>query len=196
LIVVAIIGILAAIAIPNFLMAQMRAKVARAQADMQASGTAIESYLVDNNVYPLDSPAPGPHTYVDDTRLPNSLTTPIAYLKNVTQMQDPFRTEDPMPAGADENYYRRYEYWDFKSTYLDYSDAFWNTRGNIYINGNGSFVGYGRWTVSSYGPDKTYGPYELGTFGIRVLYDPSNGTVSPGEIIRCQKFAQMKNNHR
>ena len=53
LIVVAIIAILAAIAVPNFLEAQVRAKVARVHADMRAQATAIESYLVDNNYYPL-----------------------------------------------------------------------------------------------------------------------------------------------
>jgi prepilin-type N-terminal cleavage/methylation domain-containing protein len=47
LIVVAIIGILAAIAIPNFLQAQTRAKVAKAQADMRTIGLALEQYHVD-----------------------------------------------------------------------------------------------------------------------------------------------------
>ncbi|PKQ18823.1 MAG: hypothetical protein CVT66_11890, partial [Actinobacteria bacterium HGW-Actinobacteria-6] len=52
LIVVAIIAILAAIAVPNFLEAQTRSKVSRAKADMRSLTTAIESYAVDNNVYP------------------------------------------------------------------------------------------------------------------------------------------------
>jgi prepilin-type N-terminal cleavage/methylation domain-containing protein len=52
LIVVAIIAILAAIAVPNFLEAQTRSKVSRAQADMRSLATAIESYRVDNNSYP------------------------------------------------------------------------------------------------------------------------------------------------
>ena len=52
LIVVAIIGILAAIAVPNFLNAQVRAKVANTQADQRSLATAIESYRLDNNMYP------------------------------------------------------------------------------------------------------------------------------------------------
>lgn len=52
LIVVAIIAILAAIAVPNFLEAQTRAKVSRALADMRTMATGIESYFVDNNKYP------------------------------------------------------------------------------------------------------------------------------------------------
>ena len=51
LIVVAIIAILAAIAVPNFLEAQTRAKVARVKADMRTLATALESYYVDHNNY-------------------------------------------------------------------------------------------------------------------------------------------------
>ena len=53
LIVVAIIGIIAAIAIPNLLNAIDRGKQKRTMADMRSIGTAIESYAVDNNVYPV-----------------------------------------------------------------------------------------------------------------------------------------------
>ncbi|HNT35083.1 MAG TPA: prepilin-type N-terminal cleavage/methylation domain-containing protein, partial [bacterium] len=48
LIVVAIIGILAAIAIPNFLAAQIRAKVAKSKAEMQSLSLGLESYCVDH----------------------------------------------------------------------------------------------------------------------------------------------------
>ena len=51
LIVVAIIAILAAIAVPNFLEAQTRAKVARVKNDHRTIATALESYFVDNNQY-------------------------------------------------------------------------------------------------------------------------------------------------
>src|SRR3712207_5517880 len=51
LIVVAIIAILAAIAVPNFLEAQTRAKVSRAKADMKSLVTAMEAYGVDHNRY-------------------------------------------------------------------------------------------------------------------------------------------------
>ena len=53
LIVVAIIAILAAIAVPNFLEAQVRAKVSRAHSDMRSLATAIEAFRVDVNEYPL-----------------------------------------------------------------------------------------------------------------------------------------------
>ncbi|MEK7282892.1 MAG: prepilin-type N-terminal cleavage/methylation domain-containing protein, partial [Acidobacteriota bacterium] len=52
LIVVAIIGIIAAIAIPNLLNAIDRGKQKRTMADMRSLGTSVESYAVDNNFYP------------------------------------------------------------------------------------------------------------------------------------------------
>ena len=52
LIVVAIIGIIVAIAIPNLLNAIQRAKQKRSMADMRSAGTAAEAYAVDFNHYP------------------------------------------------------------------------------------------------------------------------------------------------
>jgi len=52
LIVIAIIGILAAIAIPNLLNAVQRGKQKRSMSDMRALATAVEAYAVDNNNYP------------------------------------------------------------------------------------------------------------------------------------------------
>jgi general secretion pathway protein G len=52
LIVIAIIGILAAIAIPNLLNAVQRGKQKRTMSDMRALATAVEAYAVDNNNYP------------------------------------------------------------------------------------------------------------------------------------------------
>jgi general secretion pathway protein G len=53
LIVVAIIGIIAAIAIPNLLNAIDRGKQKRTMADMRSIGTAVESYSIDFNFYPV-----------------------------------------------------------------------------------------------------------------------------------------------
>ena len=52
LIVVAIIGILAAIAVPNFLNAQIRAKISRTYADENALSTALGMYHMDIGAYP------------------------------------------------------------------------------------------------------------------------------------------------
>ena len=55
LIVVAIIAILAAIAVPNFIEAQTRSKVTRVKADMRALVTALEAYRVDYNSYTFEN---------------------------------------------------------------------------------------------------------------------------------------------
>ena len=51
LIVVSIISILASIAVPNFLEAQVRSKVARVRAEHYTIAVALEAYHVDNNSY-------------------------------------------------------------------------------------------------------------------------------------------------
>src|SRR5438105_1583283 len=66
LIVVAIIGIIAAIAIPNLLNAIQRGKQKRSMADIRAIGTAVEAYAVDTNLYPSGASAvSGIETYVE-----------------------------------------------------------------------------------------------------------------------------------
>jgi general secretion pathway protein G len=59
LIVIAIIGILAAIAIPNLLSAVQRGKQKRSMADMRTLATAIEFYAVDHNNYVAGTCAAG-----------------------------------------------------------------------------------------------------------------------------------------
>lgn len=54
LIVVAIIGILAAIAVPNFLNAQTRAKVSRCLSDEKALQTAVQSFTTDRGLMLVD----------------------------------------------------------------------------------------------------------------------------------------------
>ena len=81
LIVVAIIGILAAIAVPNFLNAQTRSKLARAYGDIDAIELALHAYRVDHNKFP---PSHNGSSYIDPHFLRFVyLTTPIAYLPSV-----------------------------------------------------------------------------------------------------------------
>lgn len=96
LIVVAIIAILAAIAVPNFLEAQTRAKIARVRADIRTIATGLESYFVDHNKYP---PTPftvntavtaGATSGAGVLRVtPSRITTPISYL-STADFLDPF----------------------------------------------------------------------------------------------------------
>ncbi|MDX2176202.1 MAG: type II secretion system protein GspG [Candidatus Sumerlaeia bacterium] len=114
LIVVAIIAILAAIAVPNFLEAQVRAKVSRVQSDLRSLATALEAYRVDFNRYPegTDTLAKMPEQavaffgplaggyYTWATRNPSgavagrdfaTLTTPVAFITSLPL--DPFAAQ-------------------------------------------------------------------------------------------------------
>jgi len=55
LIVVAIIGIIAAIAIPNLLSAIQRGRQKRAMGEVRSIATAAQSYATDTNIYPLQA---------------------------------------------------------------------------------------------------------------------------------------------
>ena len=85
LIVIAIIGILAAIAIPNLLNAVQRGKQKRSMSDMRTMATAIESYAVDNNFYPASATCPAQAittgTVMNDTSLsvlsPTYIANPV-----------------------------------------------------------------------------------------------------------------------
>ncbi len=172
LIVVAIIGILAAVAVPNFLNAQIRAKVARARADLRAVSSAVEMYSLDHNT-------PPPHThqaYGDDTigYIRFNLTTPVAYL-STGLLPDPFVNQQD-------------------STRIDQSELYYSYHNNIFFVEDGVFPKtffsfYGDWRACSYGPDQTY--YQDDTsFGMQI-YDSSNGLVSVGNIWVCQKSQEV-----
>ncbi|HBZ72713.1 MAG TPA: pilin, partial [Deltaproteobacteria bacterium] len=59
MIVVAIIGILAAIAIPNFLKFQLRSKTGEAKANLAAIRTAEEGYFSEYSTYVVAAQNPG-----------------------------------------------------------------------------------------------------------------------------------------
>ncbi|MFB3785116.1 MAG: type II secretion system protein [bacterium] len=101
LIVVAIIGILAAIAVPNFLNAQTRAKISRVHSDLKALGTAIEMYGLDHNTYPGGEKlwASGTKWWQKHTYRYHVLTTPVAYMTSIPI--DPFQTHEPQRIRAD-----------------------------------------------------------------------------------------------
>ena len=108
LIVIAIIGILAAIAIPNLLNAVQRGKQKRTMSDMRALSTAIEAYAVDNSTYPAAACATGVYTTVSVTLATNSFTnlspTYIANVPKIDGWGEFYREVHPslyIPAGYD-----------------------------------------------------------------------------------------------
>ena len=78
IIVTSIIGILAAIAIPNFLAARTRAKVSRVKAEQEMLMIALQSYFADKTTYPPNHKSGLP----SDIDL-IALTTPIAYMTSL-----------------------------------------------------------------------------------------------------------------
>jgi type II secretion system protein G len=146
LIVVAIIAILAAIAVPNFLEAQTRAKVSRVKSDMRSLATAIESYRVDHNIYPRQGPA---NTCVISADGLPEITTPVAHI-----------TAFPV-------------------------DVFHQDLGQIQPLGYGICTsGWTYFYLWSWGPDRE-------DQNATLLYDPTNGTISTGDIKRTTAASEL-----
>ncbi|MEQ8820646.1 MAG: prepilin-type N-terminal cleavage/methylation domain-containing protein [Sumerlaeia bacterium] len=202
LIVVAIIAILAAIAVPNFLEAQTRSKVSRVKADMRSVATALESYRVDNNKYP---PVPLHSGTAGILRVvPSRLSTPIAYITNANIL-DPFVSElgdfqsysaggtvfnyNSPPSGAADPVYDNEWNDPIAGQRFYYNDNQYQRRTTSFEDVVVPLEGY--WTMASLGPDKQRNlePYALssGTIDLLTPYDPTNGSVSGGDIIRTQK---------
>lgn len=102
LIVVAIIGILAAIAVPNFMSARIRATIARAKSEIRSLASASEMYRLDTNTYPNESE----HNIYQRSRSEAGLmwlTTPISYMQSIPR--DPFHPK----LEEQTNYFRSYE---------------------------------------------------------------------------------------
>jgi type II secretory pathway pseudopilin PulG len=180
--VVAIIAILAAIAVPNFLEAQARSKVARAKADIRTLLMGINTYVIDyNNIFPDNNdkvqtdPArknmyysmENPGAPADVIWMNNSshwmekfytkvvfvpLTTPVSYMTSIPL--DPFSKVVPM--GYDTREYP----------------------------GSGGPIAY--IALFSAGPDRTEGDWyrDINTPKQALPYDPTNGTASRGDLYR------------
>lgn len=180
LIVVAIIGILAAIAVPNFLNAQIRGKIARVQSDVRTLSIAVQSYAVDRNDVPPD---------FNTGRFPNymvnhlvMLTTPIAYLTSFPH--DPFN-----PAAETGNYgwvpgQGQFLYSEY-CTQAGTGDVFWSPFAVNELNGYTDHRNY-RAIIFSVGPSRDrYFPGEGVNRGAWHLdYHASNGLTSFGSIRR------------
>jgi prepilin-type N-terminal cleavage/methylation domain-containing protein len=183
LIVVLIIAILAAIAVPNFLEAQVRAKVSRAKADMRTLATALEAYAADNLAYPIDVDyTMNWYYYIGD-----SVTTPIKYISG-NRLNDPFRYGKTQMGWV----YERFRYINYKQREAEPPGL----AGTDFFPGGP--IRYGTWKLSSAGPDGgadlPLPDYLFARFGggqPPIIYDPTNGSASYGDIIRCQKVAEV-----
>jgi prepilin-type N-terminal cleavage/methylation domain-containing protein len=215
LIVVAIIAILAAIAVPNFLEAQVRSKVSRAKSDQRSLATAIEAYFVDNNLYPAAAregsgtcAAPNATVPVNpagsgnfnkyanpsnpNTQLRNVfsfavrgttaiglLTTPIGYITSYPA--DPFTDTK----GATFCYFANANGWILWSPGPDTDEA---QGTNLGTNANpGTNAVETLYDVSQSQPSVTLVAGIGGSQTKAFTYDPTNGTVSPGDVYRVKQ---------
>ena len=200
LIVIAIILILIAIALPNFLDAQIRAMVVRSQGDSRSLGIAIESFRIEHNEMLVDFWDEGyaagterlrrwnfcsPTNLADEVRnqkcILANLTSPVAYIKRIPD--DPFLgtvtdTSDRLVVALAGTYF----YGDNDPKIPGEDHNF----GALWIR-NAPFFGLkplqeGQWALLGMGPDTT--AEELGgRERLRGLpYSPTNGTRSTGDI--------------
>ncbi len=170
LIVVAIIGILAAIAVPNFINAQIRAKVAKVVSEENSIKNAYTQYYMDQNAWP-------PHMDGDDAQH-RYVTTPIAYL--TTSIFCPF---------LDTHTGRTLTQWQyFKGQYHTEPAYFWH---------DGQWPGLAAnephfWSqqkntaffIISIGPDYDYDQPDGCETCVAGLYNTSNGVSSSGDILK------------
>jgi prepilin-type N-terminal cleavage/methylation domain-containing protein len=174
LIVVAIIAILAAIAVPNFLEAQTRAKTSRVRSDMRTLATALEAYFVDWNHYPYYERPGFPPRYNEIIYHLIPLTTPVAYMTTL-DFRDPFLFGDDRgyDDGVPRYYYnyRNHEFWR-SSTHPWFVVAAWVLNGQGPDGAPNQGLQAEMWARGLVAPSTV------------VIYDPTNGTVSSGDMPR------------
>jgi len=169
LIVVAIIAILAAIAIPNFLEAQTRAKVTKVKTDFRLLREACEAYALDNDTYPTDNPrGTGP---LGDYWVQCVLTTPIAYITSVPT--NPFYEQTDTHTAGNIGGLGSYKFWgsDRHPNILPIHYHIISNGPNLRRDNLGGLDG-----PLILGRDPRY---------LNELYDPTNGTVSYGDMGVC-----------
>ena len=192
LIVVAIIAILAAIAVPNFLEAQVRSKVARVMSDQRSFSTALESYIVDNRRGPVCGNEASVILGFSSAGFTNQsaqafLTTPVAYMTG--RLRDPFVDKGAKKNGTQNAYFLNYY------TYRSYFQPDrWPATNAV---PKAAARGY-TWAIHSFGPaadsSKPDGTGQATLAAMLIpagqgigVYDPSNGTKSYGWIFRTNK---------
>jgi type II secretion system protein G len=175
LVVVAIIGILTSIAVPNFNEATVRTRIAKTKADLERLSHALECYRLDTNGVPVTL---GPFAPSFLRRLA-PLTTPVAYLTHIPT--DPFQPlQDPWWEGFITQESERSE-WNLFYIY-NRSDA--ENGGSA---GGSKETGHFAWSLTGSGPDRIIKyPYYFYPQGFvrpeRYVYDASNGLLSQGDF--------------
>jgi general secretion pathway protein G len=177
LIVVAIIAILAAIAVPNFLEAQTRSKVTRVLADQRTILIGLESYRVDNRNYPISI---SDNVYEELSMI----TTPIAYLTSLPP-------EVFIPRN-DLNFDLSEQLYDYARYELHGEPTM-----TLYVSWDYSRLVTSHVLLISTGPNNRQEVAYLGAdipdFSFHHhVYDATNGTISAGDIYTFGGGGSMK----
>ncbi len=135
---------LISIIMPNIVVTKDRSDSSRAKSEEQALASALESYYIDHNQYPLPD-------YDENGRpvIPHILTTPFAYITSL--FHDPFKDKGKgyygygcdMPTNSIDTVY------GYNTSYRGY--------GNNTVYSNSTVGGSCGWIVVSYGPDRVDG---------------------------------------
>jgi len=190
LIVVAIIAILAAIAVPNFLEAQTRAKVSRARTDMRTISVGEEAYRVDWNTYTHRNTANENPFSMGGGEWGGfrELTTPVAYITSI-----------PMSPFGQSRVWQNQQQWRPNTFRLGTGSSLSRTTTGPPSNTNKNGFPADTFIVECDGPDNTEdstGNFTTGNYPwpnidpndpapvLERIYDPTNGTVSRGELYR------------
>lgn len=175
LIVIAIILILIAIALPNFLEAMTRAKVTRSMADIRTQAIALESYYQDHNEYTKDSDSS--LDLVDGVPWEHrangflQLTSPIAYLTGF--LQDPFGGPIKVEGGGAQGYRIGSGTWS-------YPDDSLNSNDNQLSAGVFQKVGkQDAYVIIGVGPDQARSRNAYKCFPFMSVYEGGAGTQPP-----------------
>lgn len=169
LIVVAIIGILAAIAVPNFLNAQIRAKIAKTEAEMRIFVHAQETYRLDNGHYPPHYHQPWQNKF---------LTTPISYVGSIPKdiFQNPKTPEQRTWVLAYGEYHREPIYNANGTSFMhDPNQRIQNNPADVKRALAGRPHSYELWSI---GPNQ-----KLDFVSYFIYYRSSNGINSDGDIV-------------
>ena len=196
LIVVAILAVLAAIAVPNFLEAQTRSKVARVHADLRSLAGALEAYRVDQRCYPwaVTFCAGGMGSMESYNRVGVQLTTPVAYVGQIPRdVFNPSQTYKYITPG------KGFSNGDPSILPIWVPERFPDDSGPDgdvpYYSEATSPVRWALWSAGPAGPLSVFDSDEQHVpVPPRTWYDPTNGTVSPGVAVRLST-GQMAPSH-